>query len=382
MSQAHTPLIVLAAGGTGGHVFPAEALAGELKRRDYRLALITDRRGGHYNGGLGGIETHRIQAGGVAGKGVFARMKSVPELAIGTLQARALLRRLKPAVVVGFGGYASFPTVMAATLAGFPTVIHEQNAVLGRANRLLASRVGRIATSFERSRGISDEIKSKIVCTGMPVRPEIVAKRDASYPALHEDSPINVLIIGGSQGARIFSDVMPAATMKLDPQWRERLVITQHCRAEDIETVRHTYDSLGVTAELSTFFDDIPERLAATHLLIGRAGASTIAEATVVGRPAIMVPYPYAVDDHQTANAEAVDEVGGGWLTPEPSFTPDTLAERLNGLFGYPIALQNAAACSLAAGRPDAASAFADLVCTVMRSNGDNANHSEGRQAA
>jgi UDP-N-acetylglucosamine--N-acetylmuramyl-(pentapeptide) pyrophosphoryl-undecaprenol N-acetylglucosamine transferase len=382
MSQVHTPLVVLAAGGTGGHVFPAEALAVELKQRDCRLALITDRRGGHYNGGLGDVETHRIQAGGVAGKGVFARMKSIPELAIGTFQARSLLRRLKPAVVVGFGGYGAFPTMMAATIAGLPTVIHEQNAVLGRANRLLASRVNRIAISFERSRGLPEDSNGKIVCAGMPVRPEIVAKRGVPYSALRGDAKINVLVIGGSQGARVFSDVVPSAIVKLDSRWRERLVITQQCRPEDLETVRGIYKNLGVTAELSTFFFDVPERLATTQLLIGRAGASTVAEITTVGRPAILVPYPYAIDDHQTANAEAVDETGGGWLMPERSFTPDDLVERLNALFGYPAALEGAAACSLAAGRPHAAQSFADLVCETMRLNGNNNDNAVGREAA
>lgn len=382
MSQVHTPLVVLAAGGTGGHVFPAEALAVVLKQRDCRLALITDRRGGHYNGGLGDVETHRIQAGGVAGKGVFARMKSIPELAIGTFQARSLLRRLKPAVVVGFGGYGAFPTMMAATIAGLPTVIHEQNAVLGRANRLLASRVNRIATSFERSRGLPEDSSGKIVCAGMPVRPEIVTKRGVPYSALRDDAKINVLVIGGSQGARVFSDVVPSAIVKLDSRWRERLIITQQCRPEDLEAVRGIYKNLGVTAELSTFFSDVPERLATTQLLIGRAGASTVAEITTIGRPAILVPYPYAIDDHQTANAEAVDETGGGWLMPESSFTPDVLVKRLNALFGYPAALECAAACSLAAGRPHAAQSFADLVCETMRLNGNNNDNAVGREAA
>ncbi|MEL0107135.1 MAG: undecaprenyldiphospho-muramoylpentapeptide beta-N-acetylglucosaminyltransferase [Rhodospirillales bacterium] len=380
MSQ--TPLVVLAAGGTGGHVFPAEALAVELKNRGCRLALITDRRGGYYNGGLSDVETHRIQAGGVAGKGMLARMKSLPELAFGTLQARSLLRKLKPAVVVGFGGYASFPTLMAATIAGFPTVIHEQNAILGRANRLLASRVDRIATSFERSRGLPEESNGKVVCTGMPVRSAIVAKRGTPYPPLREDSPINVMVMGGSQGARVFSEVLPSALVKLDPRWRERLAMTQQCRPEDLETVRQSYVGLGIKADLSSFFSDIPERLAAAHLLIGRSGASTVAEITAIGRPAIMVPYPYAVDDHQTANAHAIDEEGGGWLMPEQSFTPDSLVERLNALFGYPTALENAAACSLAIGRPEAAQTFADVVCNVMHSNGNDKNGSIGRQAA
>ncbi|MEQ8195641.1 MAG: undecaprenyldiphospho-muramoylpentapeptide beta-N-acetylglucosaminyltransferase [Rhodospirillales bacterium] len=370
--MSNAPLIVLAAGGTGGHVFPAEALANELTKRGCRLALITDKRGGHYNGGLGGVETHRIQAGGVAGKGVFARMKSVPELAIGTVQARSLLRRLRPAAVVGFGGYASFPTMIAAALAHYPTVIHEQNAILGRANRMLASRVRRIATSFENSDGLPDGAAAKVVCTGMPVRSEIVAKRDIPYPDLDETAPINVLVTGGSQGAHVFSTIVPDAIAKLDPGLRERLFLTQQCRPEDLSRVRRQYDSLGVKADLAAFFSDVPERLAAAHLLIGRAGASTVAEVTAVGRPAILVPYPHAVDDHQTANAEALDEAGGGWLMPESALSAGVLAERLNALLGNPAALKGAAACSRAVGRPNAAVTFADLVYEVMRTNGDN----------
>ncbi len=387
MTEAQSSLIVLAAGGTGGHIFPAEALAGELNNRGFRQVLITDRRGGHFKGGLGDLETHRIQAGGVVGKSVFARMKSMPELAIGTLQARALLNKLMPAAVVGFGGYAAFPTMMAATLAGYPTVIHEQNAVLGRANRLLASRVDRIATSFEQSQGLPKESNGKAVRTGMPVRPEIVAKRDVSYPAISSDGPVNLLIFGGSQGARVLSDVVPAAIERIDQSCRNRLVVTQQCREEDLARVKQAYNRFGMKAELAAFFADIPERLASAHLVIGRAGASTIAEITAVGRPAILVPYPYAVDDHQMANAHALDEAGGGWLIPEDSFNAKTLAGRLNDLFGYPAMLEKAAGCAHAVGRPDAASAFADLVCNLLQTNGRNGNggsdgHGEGRQAA
>jgi UDP-N-acetylglucosamine--N-acetylmuramyl-(pentapeptide) pyrophosphoryl-undecaprenol N-acetylglucosamine transferase len=202
----------------------------------------------------------------------------------------------------------------------------------------------------------------------MPVRPEIVAKRAVPYPDFDGTSPINMLVLGGSQGAHVFSAVVPDAVAKLDPRWRDRLVLSQQCRPEDLSMVRRRYEALGVQADLAAFFSD---RLAAAHVLIGRAGASTVAEATAVGRPAILVPYPHAVDDHQTANAEAVDEVGGGWLMPESALSATLLADRLNALFGNPSALKGAAACSRAAGRPDAAATFADLVCDVMRTNGD-----------
>lgn len=379
MSAVARPLIVLAAGGTGGHMFPAEALAAELLGRGFDLALITDRRGGSFRGALATVQTHRIRAGGIAGKSFAARLKSAPELAIGTLQARRLLKTLKPGAVVGFGGYASVPTVLAAGFAGFKTAIHEQNAILGRANRLLASRVQRIATSFEHSRGVPAEAESKLVHTGMPVRPTIAAARERPYPALAGDGPVRLLVLGGSQGARVLSEVVPAAVARLGERLRRRLHIVQQCRPEDLDGARTAYGALGVTSELASFFDDVPDRLAAAHLLIARAGASTVAELTAVGRPAILVPYPFAIDDHQTANAHAIDEAGAGWLMPQPAFTAEALAARLESLFAVPAILEKAASCARVAGRPDAAQRLADMVSALVSSNGDR--HT-GRAAA
>ena len=373
------PLIVLAAGGTGGHVFPAEALAAELLARNCRLTLVTDKRGGTYGGSLGEIETHHILAGGVAGKSFVARLRSAPELACGTWQARGLLKRLKPAAVIGFGGYASVPTMLAATFAGFSTAIHEQNGVLGRANRLLASRVGRIATSFESVLGLPDAAASKVVHTGMPVRPAIAEMRDTAYPSITADDPINLLVLGGSQGARVLSDVVPQAIGRLEEKLRKRLSITQQCRPEDLRRVKDVYSGLGVAADLNSFFGDVPQRLAAAHLVISRAGASTVAEVTAVGRPSILVPYPYAIDDHQSANAHAVDEVGAGWLIAEPSFTAEYLAARLDSLFGLPAILERSAASARKAGRPDASARLADMVTGMLPSNG---TPEMGRRAA
>lgn len=360
------PLIVLAAGGTGGHVFPAEALADALMARGCRLALVTDRRGGAYGGALGSIENHRIRAGGLAGKGLLARFKAVPELLIGTFQARALLTRLMPNVVVGFGGYASVPTMMAASLLGLPTAIHEQNAVLGRANRLLAGRVRRIATSFESVEAIPAEARDRILHTGMPVRPAVAAMRDRPYPALDTEGRITILVLGGSQGARVLSDVLPAAVALLPEGLRRRLDLVQQCRPEDLDRVKAAYAAIGLEPTLAAFFDDVPERLAACHLLIGRAGASTVAEATAVGRPSILVPYPFAIDDHQSANGHAVDEAGAGWLMMQDSFTPEALAARLEALFTHPATLDKAAACARAAGRPDAADRLAEMVLGLL----------------
>lgn len=374
-------LVVLAAGGTGGHVFPAEALAAELAERGCRLAVITDLRGGAWQGPPEAVETHRIRAGGLAGKSFAARLRSGPELAIGTWQARGLLKRLQPRAVVGFGGYASVPTMLAACFGGYHTAIHEQNAVLGRANRLLASRVDRIATSFEKSKGLAPEAQAKAKHTGMPVRATVAAISQYPYPALTADGPISLLVIGGSQGAHVFSTVVPEALGLLDDDLKRRIKISQQCRPEDLDQVQRHYKSLRIDAELKTFFDDLPDRLATAHLLIGRAGASTVAETQVAGRPAILVPYPYAIDDHQTRNAHAVDESGGGWLMPEPSFTPSALAARLDSLLGLPAILEKAAAGAKAAGKLDAAERLADMVCALLPANGADGPDDERKAA-
>ncbi|MBX9633753.1 MAG: undecaprenyldiphospho-muramoylpentapeptide beta-N-acetylglucosaminyltransferase [Magnetospirillum sp.] len=359
------PFAMLAAGGTGGHVFPAEALAQSLMERGWRLGLVTDRRGHAYGGTLGSIETFRIAAGGIAGRGILSKLRGVAELGLGVIQARALLKREQPEVVVGFGGYASVPTMVAATLLGIPTIIHEQNAVLGRANRLLAGRVKRIATSYANVLHVDEDWVPKLTHTGMPVRAAIAALRDAPFPALSEDQPVRLLVLGGSQGARILSEVIPAALGLLPESLRARLNVAQQCRPEDLEAVRAAYASSAITADLESFFADVPERMSAAHLVIARSGASTMAELTALGRPAILVPYPHAIDDHQTANARAVDEAGGAWLMPQPAFTPEALASRLESLFTQPGTLARAAGCARAAGRPDAAARLADLVAAL-----------------
>jgi len=381
------PLVVLAAGGTGGHVFPAEALAAELGTRGYRLALITDRRGGNLSGRLAELETHRVRAGGIVGKGFFARIFSAFEILIGTFQAWFLLRRMKPAVVVGFGGYASVPTMLAAAYSGTKAAIHEQNAVLGRANRLLASRVEKIATSFEKVSSIPEPALSNVIVTGMPVRPAVATVRDREYPNLSDDGTINLAVFGGSQGAHIFSEVVPAAMKRLSDKTRARIKITQQSRPEDIDQARSAYQALGIDAAISNFFDDVPEHIADAHLVICRSGASTIAELTTIGRPAIMVPYRHAIDDHQSKNAHAVDEVGGGWLIPEDAFSEDVLADRIESLFAMPRMLENAASAAKSAGKPDAAARLADMVMDLISDNGNgngnrNSSADDQREAA
>lgn len=365
MAPQNAPLIALAAGGTAGHVFPAEALAAELAKRGCRLALITDERGGAMDAGFTDVQLFRIQAGGIAGKGLGARIKSALEILAGTIQAWFILKRLKPQVVVGFGGYASVPTMLAAKFCAAKTAMHEQNAVLGRANRLLAGGVSQIATSFEQVAAMPDAAAA-VLRTGMPVRPAVARLRNNPYPERGDEGHIGILVFGGSQGASVFTQVVPAAIARLEENLRARISIVQQCRPDDLGAATAAYGDIGVAAELASFFDDLPARMAAAHLIICRSGASTIAEATTIGRPAIMVPYPHAVDDHQTSNAHALDEAGGGWLLPEEAFTPDILAGRLASLLTMPRILENAAAASKAFGRPDAASRLADMVSALL----------------
>lgn len=369
MSAPANPLIVLAAGGTAGHVFPAEALGRELLGRGCRVALITDQRGGARGEFLAGADTYRIKAGGLAGKGIAARLRGGLDLALGTWQARRLLARLKPAAVIGFGGYASVPTMVAASLGGHCTALHEQNAVLGRANRVLAGRVKRIATSFSDCQFVPRA--DRVVHTGMPVRAAVLAMRERPYVPPVEDGTIRLMVVGGSQGARVFSEVVPAAIGLLPESLRRRLAIVQQCRPEDLDAATAAYRAGGIAADLKSFFDDIPERLAAAHLLIARSGASTVAEMLAVGRPAILVPYPHAIDDHQSFNAHAVAEAGGGWLMPQDGFTAPALAARLESLLAVPATLERAAAAARAVGRPDAAVRLADMVMELMNCGGD-----------
>ena len=363
--------IVLAAGGTGGHVFPAQALAEALDARGWKLALVTDRRGGAWGGALGGIDTHRIDAASPTG-GAGAKLKGLVLLGAGLFQARALLARLAPAAVVGFGGYPSLPTVWAATRARIPTLIHEQNAVMGRANRLLAGRASRIATSFARTGRLARRDAHKVLHTGNPVRTAVAALAERPYQAPEETgATLRVLVTGGSQGARVLSRVVPAAIAALPGELRRRLEVAQQCREEDVEAVRRVYRDAAVDCDIATFFDDMARRLGAAHLLIGRAGASTVAEITASGRPAILVPYALAVDDHQLANARAAAATRGAWVMTEAAFTPDALAERLQAILARPRELALAARRLGEAGRPDAAQRLADAVEALARSGGN-----------
>lgn len=364
-------LIALAAGGTGGHLFPAEALACELMERGYRVAVITDRRGQAFGEKLG-VELHRVRAGRLEA-GLKGKIVAVAEMALGTLGAQRLLKRLAPACVTGFGGYPSIPTMTAASRLDLPTLIHEQNALLGRANRLLAPRVRRIATSFEETKGIANGNLGKVVVTGNPVRPAIAMMRGVGYPPTASDAPFKILVMGGSQGAHILSAVVPRALAMLDPPLRQQFDVAQQARAEDLAAARQIYLDAQITAELATFFDDVPARLASAHLVISRSGASSVAEIAMVGRPAILVPFAAAAEDHQTLNARAFVASGAAWVMAEREFTPESLATHLAGLMTDHARLVHAAAAAAALGQPQAACHLAHLV--EQLAGGANGNH-------
>ena len=355
--------ILLAAGGTGGHVFPAEALARTLIARGHAVRLATDPRGRAFGDRLPEVPVDAVRSATVA-PGLLGKLKTAALLGLGYLDARGVLRRHRPSVVVGFGGYPSAPTVLAASRAGIPVLLHEQNALLGRVNRWLAGRAATIATGFPRQAAPGQD-GSRIVVTGNPVRPAISAKAAVPFPAPDGEGRLTLLVLGGSQGARVFSELIPAAIALLPEGLRARLSIVQQCRPEDIEACRALYRAIGVDATLATFFEDVPERLAAAQLVICRSGASTAAELATIGRPAILVPYPFAMDDHQTANARAIAGVGAGWLMPQSDLTPEVLASRLEDLYTRPSVLAEAAGAARAAAHPDAADRLADLVLSL-----------------
>jgi UDP-N-acetylglucosamine--N-acetylmuramyl-(pentapeptide) pyrophosphoryl-undecaprenol N-acetylglucosamine transferase len=284
--------VVLATGGTGGHMFPAQALAGELQDRGYRVAVVTDARGMRHASFARDVTVHAVSAASVAGRGAMSQVGAVASLFRGMFQASRLLGELRPCVVVGFGGYPSIPAVAASIRRGIRTVIHEQNAVLGRANRLVARGVQAIGTSFEHTAAVPAAAAGKVTVVGNPVRPAIAAVREIAYRAPSPDGPFELLVVGGSQGATIMSKVVPTAIASLDGAAASRVRVVQQCRPEDMDDVRRIYRDAGVDARVATFVDDLPDRLATAHLVISRAGASTVSEIAVAGRPAILVPYP------------------------------------------------------------------------------------------
>jgi UDP-N-acetylglucosamine--N-acetylmuramyl-(pentapeptide) pyrophosphoryl-undecaprenol N-acetylglucosamine transferase len=353
--------IALAAGGTGGHVFPALSLAEALIARGHQVLVLTDKRGGAFDTEGAAWKVERIRASSPSKPGLLAKLGAIEQLGLGALDARRALKKFQADAVVGFGGYPSVPAVFAGSWLNKPAILHEQNAVLGRANRWLVARAAVVATSFDATLG-ADGGDQPVERTGNPVRAAILAHRATPFVAPDGGDVIRLCVFGGSLGARVFSDLVPAALALMPAELRSRLALTQQCRSEDLERVERIYAEMGVRAEIQSFFDDIPDRLAAAHLVIARAGASTVCELAVIGRPSILVPYPHAMDDHQTRNAAAMEAAGGGWMMPESTLTAETLAARIEALITDPAALTKAATAAHGFGVPDAVDRLADLV--------------------
>ena len=353
--------ITLAAGGTGGHMVPAHALADELKRRGHGVMLVTDERGKKIPAIFEDVPVHVLPAGRLGG-GIAGMLKAVGSVLVGRRQARRLYREFRPDAVVGFGGYPAFPALLAASAARVPTILHEQNAVLGRVNRLLAGEAAAIATAYPDVERLKPAYRAKTVLVGNPVRDSVARLGEMPVPPFDDTAPLKILITGGSQGASVLGRVVPDGLGLLPPALRLRLQVVQQCRPDDIEQVRARYADLGIPAELLTYIEDMPDKIADAHLIIARAGASTIAELTAAGRPAILVPLPIATDDHQTANAREMARAGGARMIAEPDFTPEALAAQVAAIAGEPQALANAAARALSVGRPHATRDLADLV--------------------
>ena len=352
-------LLMIAAGGTGGHMFPAQALAEAMLRRGWRVRLSTDARGARYTGGFPhSTEIVEVPSATFARAGLLARAMVVPRIGMGVLSALRAMRRDRPDVVVGFGGYPTIPALGAAVLLGLPRMIHEQNGILGKVNRVFARRVSLVACGVwptalpEGARGIH---------VGNPVRAAVLERAGASY-IVPGDYPMSILVIGGSQGARILSDVVPAAIAALPEQIRAHLSVSQQARAEDVERVREAYAVMGVRAEVQPFFQDVPRRMTEAQLVISRAGASSLADLTVIGRPSILIPYAAAAADHQTANARGLVAAGAAIMIPESALDADSLAAQMGAVLGNPKAALQMSQAATAAGIPDATERLVTLV--------------------
>ena len=359
------PLILLAAGGTGGHLFPAEALGVELIRRGWRVRLATDSRALRYSGLFSKDTIDVVPSATVRGRTPWSLAYTGAMLATGTAVSLNLMRRLKPAAVVGFGGYPTVPPLLAARLLGVPGIIHEANAVLGRANRFLSRPVSAIATSLPGVLDRDPQLAAKTTTVGTPMRPSILAAAAVKFASPEPAGPLRLLVVGGSQGARVMADIVPGAIERLEPALWNRLVLTQQVREEDMARVRAVYDRLKINAELAPFFSDLPARLASSHLVVSRSGAGTVAELGAIGRPSILVPLPGAIDQDQFANAGVLTQANGALRIVQADFTPDRLAAEISALAAEPARLTEMAEGARAVGRLDAAERLADLVMKV-----------------
>lgn len=359
--------VMLAAGGTGGHLFPAFALAEELGRRGYEVDLITDMRGDRYGSDFPARVIHKVPAATPGSKkSPIALAAASATLLKGFLAARTVLKDVRPAALVGFGGYPTIPPLIAAQRLGIPVAIHEQNAVLGRANRLLARRATAIATSFSNVRRVEGALAEKARFTGNPVRDMVLRAAQIPYQSWAGAGDFRLLVFGGSQGARFFTEVIPAALALLPETIRARITLVLQAREEDVDQATRQLQSVGVWANISSFFKDLPEAIAHSHLVVARAGASTVAELAVIGRPSILVPLPHSLDSDQLQNATNLAESGGSWCIEQHELTPFRLAEEIERVVNDPTLLASAAHAAKAQGVPSAVTNLADLVADMI----------------
>jgi UDP-N-acetylglucosamine--N-acetylmuramyl-(pentapeptide) pyrophosphoryl-undecaprenol N-acetylglucosamine transferase len=358
------PLVLLAAGGTGGHLFPAEALAVALQARGVTVDLATDERATRYGHDFPARQTHVIPSATIRGRDPVSLARTLATLGVGAMKALRLMRRIRPVAVVGFGGYPTLPPVLAATLRRIPTVIHDANAVMGRANRMLSSRVRAIATSFP-DMTLDPALAAKATFTGNPLRPKVIVAAAQPYAAPDAAGPFRLLVTGGSQGARVMADIVPPAIERIAGDLRARLDVVQQARGEDEKRVTEAYARIGVKAEVAPFFSDLPARMATAHLIVSRSGASTVAELAAIGRPAFLIPLPHALDQDQLANANVLAKTGGARVLRQDDLTPDSLAAEIAALAADPARLAAMAAGARSAGALDAAERLADLVLRV-----------------
>ncbi|MEQ5795305.1 undecaprenyldiphospho-muramoylpentapeptide beta-N-acetylglucosaminyltransferase [Paracoccus sp. NFXS7] len=358
------PLALIAAGGTGGHMFPAQALAELLLAQGWRVKLSTDDRGARYAGGFPeAVERQVVKSATTARGGLSGKLAAPFKIAAGVLAARRAFRRDRPSVVIGFGGYPTIPALSAAHLMGLPRMIHEQNGVMGRVNRMFAARVHRVACGTWPTilpQGISGQH------VGNPVRGAVLDRAASPYVAPGEGT-LNLLVIGGSQGARVLSQVVPAAIAALPADLRARLQVSHQARPEDADQVTAAYAAAGIAAEVQPFFTDVPDRIAAAHLVISRSGASSLADITVIGRPAILIPFAAATGDHQTANAQALADAGAAHVHPESVLDADSLTRDIRAILTDPAQATAMAQAALTLARPDAARRLYDLVEEITR---------------
>jgi len=352
------PLLVIAAGGTGGHMFPAQALAEEMLARGWRVKLSTDRRGARYAGGFPeAVAREVVKSATTARGGMLAKLAVLPRIASGAFGAWRSFRKDRPNIVVGFGGYPALPAMIAAWVMRLPRMVHEQNGVLGRVNNVFATRVDMVACSVWPTMLPKGTVAEH---TGNPVRAAVLAKAAAPYIA-PGDYPMNILVFGGSQGASIMAEV-PKALALLPRALQDRLIISHQARDADHAAAVEAYTALGIRADVRPFFDDIPERMANAQLVIGRAGASSVADITAIGRPSILIPFAMATNDHQTANAAGLKSAHGAIVVQEKDLTPEGLAQHIGGILSDPDFAQSMAEAALELGRPDATERLAALV--------------------